>query len=207
MTTMTLSAISILKSKTRSSILKTFFNDPEKEYYLRQLEELTGYSVGNIRREMLRLEADGIFQSRDVGKTKSYRLNKNYPLYNEIKSIVRKTIGMEHALKEVLQKCKGVDFAFIYGSYAEAREHSLSDIDIILIGSTRPRQIKSVLFEYQTDVGREINSIVYTKIEFLKKLNEKNHFVSSITKAKKIFIKGDDNEFRRFVQIRKASKA
>ena len=204
---MTLSAISILKSKTRSSILKTFFDDLGKEYYLRQLEELTGYSVGNIRREMIKLEADGIFQSRNVGKTKSYKLNKSYPLYNEIKNIVRKTIGIEHSLKEVLKKEKGADFAFIYGSYAEAREHSLSDVDIIVISSTSPRQIKSALFECQAKVGREINSIVYTKDEFLKKLNEKNHFISSITKAKKIFIKGDEDEFRRFVQIRKAAKA
>ncbi len=204
---MTLSAISILKSKTRSSIFKTFFDDPEKEYYLRQLEEVTGYSVGNIRREMIKLEADGIFQSRDIGKTKSYKLNKNYPLYNEIKNIVRKTIGIEYSLKEVLKKDKGIDFAFIYGSYAEAREHSLSDIDIIVIGSTSPRQIKSALFEYQTELNREINSIVYTKEEFLKKLNGKNHFVSSIAKVGKIFIKGDEDEFRRFVQIRKTSKA
>ena len=203
---MTLSAMPILKSKTRSSILKTFFDDPEKEYYLRQLEEITGYSVGNIRREMIRLEAGGIFQSRDVGKTKSYKLNKNYPLYNEIKNIIRKTIGIEYSLKKVLEKEEGMDFAFIYGSYAESREHSLSDIDIIVIGSTRPRQIKSAFFEYQAALNREINSIVYTKGEFLKKLNEKNHFISFITKAKKIFIKGDENEFRRFVQIRKASK-
>ena len=204
---MTLSSISILKSKTRSSILKTFFNDPEKEYYLRQLEYVTGYSVANIRREMIRLETDGIFQSRDVGKTKSYKLNKNYPLYDEIKNIVRKTIGIEYSLKEVLKKDKGIDFAFIYGSYAEAREHSLSDIDVIAIGSTNPRQIKSALFECQAALNREINSIVYSKDEFLKKLNERNHFVCAITKVKKIFIKGDENEFRRFVQIREASKA
>ena len=204
---MTLSAISILKSKTRSSILKTFFDDPEKEYYLRQLEEVTGYSVGNIRREMIKLEADGIFQSREVGKTKSYKLNKTYPLYNEIKNIVRKTIGIEYSLKKALKKDKGIDFVFIYGSYAESREHSLSDIDIVAIGSTSPRQIKSALFEYQTALNREINSIVYSKDEFLKKLIEKNHFVSSIAKAKKIFIKGDKDEFRRFVQIRKAPKA
>lgn len=203
---MTLSAIPILKSKTRSSIFKTFFSDPEKEYYLRQLEELTGYSVGNIRREMLRLESDGIFETRNIGKTKLYKLNKNYPLYDEIKNIVRKTIGIEGSLKEVLGRFKEIEFAFIYGSYAQAREHSLSDIDIIVIGSVSPKQIKSILFEYQAKVGREINSIVYTNDEFLRKLNEKNHFVYSITKVKKVFIKGDNDEFRRFIQIRKARK-
>jgi len=203
---MTLSAISILKSKTRASIFKTFFGDTEKEYYLRQLEELTGYSVGNIRREMLRLESDGIFETRNIGNTKLYRLNKDYPLYNEIKNIVRKTVGIESSLKEALGRFKKIEFAFIYGSYAQAREHSLSDVDVIVVGSISPKEIKSALFEYQAKEGREINSIVYTNNEFLRKLKEKNHFISAITKAKKIFIKGDSDEFRRFIQIRKARK-
>ncbi len=203
---MVLSALSILGSKTRSSILKIFFDDSQKEYYLRQLEALTGYSVGNVRREMLRLEADGIFQARDIGRTKLYRLNKRYPLYKELKNIIRKTIGIEEALKEALKRCEGVEFAFIYGSYAEGREHSLSDIDCIVIGNVSPKEIKSALFEYQTKIGRQINSIVYTKEDFLRRLDEKNHFVSSISQTKKVFIKGNEDEFRRFIQIRQDRK-
>lgn len=202
-----LSAISILKSKTRSSILNAFFNNPEKELYLRQLEKITGYSVGNIRREMNKLEEAGLFKAKHIGNAKFYNINKAYPLYREVKNIVRKTIGVEYILKEAVNNMHGIDFAFIHGSYAEEREHSLSDIDFVVIGSVNPRRIKSILFECQAELNREINSIVYSNKEFMKKLNERNHFVSSITRAKKIFIKGDDNEFRRFVQIRETAKA
>jgi predicted nucleotidyltransferase len=206
MTTMTISAISILKSKTRAAILETFFKDPEKEYYMRQLEEMTGYSVGNIRREMVRLQSGGIFHVRSMGNMRLYKLNKNYPLYDEIKSIVRKTVGIEGGMKQALERFKEVEYAFIYGSYAESREHSLSDVDVIIIGDLIPRAIKAALYEYQSKAGREINSIVYTRSEFLRKIAEKNHFVFSIVKAKKIFIKGDEGEFGRFVQVRKTRK-
>ena len=201
---MTLSALSVLKSKTRSSILATFFNNPGEEYYLRQLEGITGYSVGNIRRDMLKLEKDGIFAARSIGKTKLYRLNKTYPLYGEIKNIIRKTLGVEGGLKKALRKRRGIEFAFIHGSYAEAKEHALSDIDLIIIGEVKPREVKAALFEYQAKIGREINSIVYNREEFLAKLRDKNHFLSSVMRAKKIFIKGDGDEFKRFIQIRKA---
>ena len=88
--------IEITKSKTKIAILGLFFNEPGGEFYLRQLESITGYSVGNIRREMMKLEKSGLFLSRIMGKMKFYRLNTAHPLYNEIKNIVRKTIGMKN---------------------------------------------------------------------------------------------------------------
>lgn len=197
---MQLSSLKIIKSKTRSSILALFFNHPGNEYYLRQIEGLTGYSVGNIRREMSNLEADGLFISRNIGRIKLYSLNKAYPLYNEIKSIIRKTIGIEGSLKTELRRFKDVDFAFIFGSLAEGKEKILSDVDIIVIGKVSPKKMKTLFFEYQAKIGREINSTVYRPDEFLKKLKDKNHFISSLIKAKKIFIKGAKNEFRRFIQ-------
>ena len=196
---MNLSAIKLIKSKTKSSILEIFFNNIEKECYVRQLEKLTGYSAANIHREIIKLESDGLLKSRHIGKIKLYQLNKEYPLYDEIRNIITKTIGIEGSLKKLIGHLENIDFAFIYGSFAEARERALSDVDIIVIGDIKPRGIKSLLYEYQAKIGREINSIVYTKSEFLNKLKEKNHFVSSIVSKKKIFIKGDKNEFGRLI--------
>ena len=195
------------RSKTRESVLALFFNDPEKEYYLRQLEKITGYSAGNIRREMIKFGSDGLLLSRNIGNLKLYRLNKECPVYNEIKGIIRKTIGIEGALRTLLKGEKNIDYSFIYGSFAEGRENTLSDIDIIVVGNVKPMTVKSLFFEYQSKIGREINSIVYANEEFSNKVRNKNHFVSALVNAKKIFIKGEENEFRRFVQVRKARKA
>lgn len=198
---------SILKSRTRASILRIFFNDPEKEYYLRQLESLTGYSVGNIRREVLTLEAGGLLHVRYLGKVRLYKLNASYPLYNEIKGIVRKTVGIEGSMESALERLDGIEFAFIYGSFAEGRERSSSDIDLLIIGDVSTKKVAALLYEQQSEIGREINSAVYSKDEYIKKLRQKNHFISAVTGAKKIFVKGDADEFRRFTQIRKAREA
>jgi len=85
--------IPFIGSKTRASILSVFFNNPEKEYYLRQLERLTGYSAANIRREIIKLNTDGFFEFKTIGKMKLYKIRKDYPLYNEIESILKKTNG------------------------------------------------------------------------------------------------------------------
>ena len=199
--------IEITKSKTKIAILGLFFNEPAGEFYLRQLESITGYSVGNIRREMMKLEKSGLFLSRIMGKMKLYRLNVAHPLYNEIKNIVRKTIGIEGRLKEIIKKYQDIRFAFIYGSFAGGKEKALSDIDLIVIGGMDFKGIKTDIYEYQSKIGREINSIIYSPEEFLSKFNSGNHFIRTIIKEPKIFLKGAEDEFRRFIQIRENTKA
>lgn len=206
MSTIQLPALKIINSQTGAAILNLFFANPDREYYLRQIEKLTGYSVGNIRREMTKLQADGLFVIRQLGKMKLYRLNPAYPLYSEVRDIIRKTIGIEGTLKGLLSGQAGINFAFIYGSFAEGKEKALSDIDIIVIGVAKPKEIKSLFFEHQNKIGREINSIVYTQEEFLNKLKNKDHFISALARQKKIFIKGEEGEFKRFIQIRKTRK-
>ena len=198
--------IGITKSKTKIAILGLFFNEPRGEFYLRQLESITGYSVGNIRREMIKLEKSGLFLSRIMGKMKLYRLNIAHPLYNEIKNIVRKTIGIEGRLKEIIKKYQDIRFAFIYGSFAGDKEKALSDIDLIVIGGKDLKGIKTCIYEYQSKIGREINSIIYSPQEFLSKVKAGNHFIHAIIKEPKIFLKGAKDEFRRFIQIRKNTK-
>jgi len=197
----------ITKSKTRAAIFEIFFNDPQGEYYLRQLEKITGYSAANIRREIIRLEESGLLLSRPLGNIKLYKVDASYPLYSEIKKIVSKTVGIESGLKNIVRKYKKIQFAFIYGSFAEGKQKSLSDIDIILIGDIAPKVVNAALFRYQSKIGREINIIVYSPREFLSNLRDKNHFLSSVAKKTKIFLKGTPNEFRKFVQVRKNTKA
>lgn len=200
------SFLQITKSKTRAAILELFFNDPEQEYYLRQIERLIGYSAGNIRREMISLEESGLFAHRMLGKVKLYKLNKDYPIYNDLKNIVRKTISIVGKLRDIMHKHKKIIFTFIHGSFAKGKESSSSDIDIIIIGSIASKAISSELFEYESHVKREINSTIYTEREFLDKLRKRNHFISTIIKEPKIFLKGTEDEFGRFVQIRKTEK-
>lgn len=198
--------IEITKSKTKIAILGLFFNEPEGEFYLRQLESITGYSVGNIRREMMKLEKSGLFLNRTLGKIKLYKLNIAHPLYNEIKNIVRKTIGVEGKLKILIEKHKVIKFAFLYGSFAKGGEKGLSDIDIMIVGNIKPKDITRGLYKYQSEINREINSVIYSPDEFLRKLKAGNHFINAVIKEPKIFLKGAEDEFRRFIQIRENTK-
>jgi predicted transcriptional regulator len=54
----------IFNSKTRKALFKLYFTNPESEYYLRGLERLLDIPVSMIRKELMRLEQEGVFLSR-----------------------------------------------------------------------------------------------------------------------------------------------
>lgn len=170
----------LTRSKTRKAILELYFNNPEKKYYLRQLERIINFPVQNIRREMLKLEKAGLFKRENQGNQVYYFLNTDSPIFNDLKNIIEKTIGIENQIKEGLCDLKGLNMALIYGSFADKTYDSFSDIDTIFVGDIDEDELIEKISKLENKIGREINYLMYTDEEFLRARNEKNSFISRI---------------------------
>lgn len=184
----------IFKSKVRSALFQLYFTNPESAYYLRELERMLGMPVSIVRKELVRLEADGIFFSDKKGNLVYYRLNTGYPLFEELKNIVRKTVGVEGLLRGTISKIKGIEIAFIYGSFAKGEEKAASDIDLFIIGRINEDELISKLNKLEESLKREINYTLFTLDDFRKKKKAKDQFVIDLLSNKKIMLKGKDNE-------------
>ena len=125
----------LLSSNVRQKIFRRYFSQINKRYYLRELERLLHEPVGNIRRELIRWSKAVLFLREKVGNLTYYSLNTSFPLYEELKAIVSKTIGIEYILKEGLKAIRSIGIAIIYGSVASGEDTGNSDIDILLIGN------------------------------------------------------------------------
>ena len=184
---------SITKSKLREELLALYFTNPDKKYYLRELERILKFSVGNIRRELIKLESAGLFLSENKGNLLYYYLNQSYPLFKELKSIIFKTSGASKMLQNILEKFKDIDRAFIYGSFAKGEEREDSDIDLLIIGEVNEDKLIEEIDKLEKKLQREINYAIYEKEDFKKKKKEGNSFILDILKGKKIFLVGDEN--------------
>ena len=105
--------LEISKSRLRNKILLHFFTNPDDEKYLREIAIILGEDPGNLSKEMSKLEKEGIFLSADRGKQKYFSLNKKYPLFEELKSIIFKTIGIQGSLYKIVNEVVGIIFAFM----------------------------------------------------------------------------------------------
>lgn len=183
----------ITKSKLREELLVLYFTNPDKKYYLRELERILNFSVGNIRRELIKLKSTGLFLSESKGNLVYYYLNQSYPLFKELKSIIFKTSGVPKMLQNVLEKFKAISQAFLYGSFAKREEKEDSDIDLFIIGELDEDKLIEVISKLERKLQREINYTIYGKEDFSKKKKEGNSFILDILKEKKIFLIGDEN--------------
>jgi len=189
--------LKLTKSKTREKILRLFFSDIEKEYYLRELERILDLPVGNIRRELLNLEKSGLFKRRKKGNLVYYSVNKSSPIFEEFKKIVSKTIGVEGLIRRGLEKIKGTEIAFIFGSYAKDEADSLSDIDLMIIGSPDENELVAKISKIEKKIGREINYHIFSISDWEKARQEKNSFIENILSQPKIFLIGNQNDLSR----------
>lgn len=183
----------LISSKIRRAILKKFLTNPENKYYVRQLASLLFVSVGSLHKELAKLENEGILSSQYLGNLRLFSVNKEHPLYKEIKQIIFKTEGIEGRLKDVLRDISGLKAAFIYGSFAEGKERADSDIDVFLLGQIEEDKIISKISKLENEFSREINYTIYTESDFRKEKNKRNSFILNLIKGPKIFLKGSED--------------
>jgi len=198
--------LKIKKSKTREKILQFFFSDLNKKYYLRELERILSLPVGNIRRELLSLEKSGLFKREEMGKQVYYSVNKESPIFEEFKRIVSKTIGIEGLIKDALEKVKGIEIAFIYGSFAKEKEDQFSDIDLMIIGNPNEDILITKISSVEEKLKREINYSIFSLDDFKKGLKKKEVFLEEIISNPKLFIIGNQNELEKIIRRRQSSK-
>jgi predicted nucleotidyltransferase len=190
----------LFTSKVIIELLSTFFLHQNMDFYVRELERITGEDYKNITLELRKLEAIGLLYSRKQGNLKYYGLEKDFLLYEELKSIFAKTRGAIPTLQKALSKEGGIHFAFIYGSLASGEETSKSDIDLMVIGEIPLEHLLKILREPERALARDINPSLYDFSEIRKRLEENDPFIRRVLDSRKILLVGDEGELRNIGQ-------
>jgi predicted nucleotidyltransferase len=181
----------IMGSKTRQIIFKAFFDNPDEEFYTRQLASLHKVSAGTLHRELKKLVSIEMLSSRNVGNIKLFSLNKKSPIYEELKNIYYKTEGVIKYVRDVVLKIKGIKTAFIYGSFAKGDERKDSDIDLFLIGDDIDDDtLISAISDLERELFKEINYTSYTENRIQKRKKQKGFLCCRGRKRQKDIYEG-----------------
>lgn len=148
-----------LRSKLTQKLLGYLMLHEEAELYVNEMARRLDVDPGNLIRKLKALEKEGLLKSRVRGKERYYSLNPSYPLFKEYKRIILKTVGLEHLLRETVRKVKGVQAAFLFGSYARNQMDSSSDIDLLLVGTHDIIDVQRKIAPVKKSVDREINVV------------------------------------------------
>ena len=188
--------------EVRKKTLALLLGDPDKRWYLRDIERRTGLAIGTVRRELTGLARAEIISKTKDGNRTYYQANRECPFLPELSGLLKKTTGVIEALAECLEPlAEKIEVAFVHGSFAKGTVKSVSDVDLIVIGSCRFDQVVDAIHDLQEKIGREVNPTVYPVREWQEKLVSGNHFVRSVANTEdKIFIMGSKDDLARLAQ-------
>ncbi len=186
----------LLSSSARVKILTLFVLSKQRRFYQREIASLTGLPIMAVQRELLKMQKlDFVTKTREVNRL-YYQVNEDFFLFPEIKRMILKTFGLNTLIENNLKGREGIEIAFIFGSYAEDKETTSSDIDLFVVGKIKSRELHKPMKDLQKMTGREINYILISKAELRKKIKDKDHFIMELLKSPKVFIKGSDKDLQ-----------
>jgi predicted nucleotidyltransferase/predicted transcriptional regulator with HTH domain len=169
-----------LRSEARQRLLAYYFTNPLARHHLRDLANRLTIDPSNLSRELRRLEREGLFRAEVSGRQKYFRLNREYPLFNEVRSIVSKTIGAVPLIGQSVKRIAGVEEAYLYGSFTRNQQDAASDIDVLVIGTPRGEALAEAMRKLERQLGREVNYTVLSRDEFESRRTRKDAFLENV---------------------------
>jgi predicted nucleotidyltransferase len=179
-----------MRSKARQKLLAYYFTNPTTHHHLRDLAQRLSVDPSNLSKELSRLEREGLFRSEVSGRQKYFQLNREYPLFNEVRSIIAKTIGAIPLLAESLKKVDGIEEAYLYGSFARNQQDAASDVDVLVIGKPKSDTLAETVQKLERQLGREINYTVLTRKELESRRGRKDAFLENVWHNKRVLLVG-----------------
>jgi len=177
-----------LFSKTQQRVLSFLFGQPDRSFFATELIELTRSGSGAVQRELTKLVDSGLVLATTIGRQRHFQANAGAPIFEEIRSIVQKTVGLADPLRAALEPLRSkIERAFIYGSVAKGGATADSDIDVLIVSDEVDlEEIYSALASVERMLRRKINPNVYNRAAYERRVAEGNPFVTRILSSSTI---------------------
>lgn len=177
--------------ESRAAILAAVDTAGDEGLHLREVARRTNLNSKTVMRELHALRDAGVLVSRDVGRQVIYRLNPHCPIAEELRSIIRKTVGLAGVLQTALKPVGDrIEQAYVYGSFARGKERADSDVDLMVVGSVSLRELSSPVRAAGRSLRRTVNPTLYTPEDYRRELADRDSFVSRAHRGARIDLLG-----------------
>jgi predicted nucleotidyltransferase len=187
-----------LFSKVQQRVLALIFGHSDRSFYISEIVRTVHSGTGAVERELSRLQRSGLVSVERIGNQKHYRANHQSPIFEELQSLVLKTVALTQPLRKALQPYSDkIDAAFVYGSVAKGTDTARSDIDIAVIGDElNYSELYTAIQNAENILGRKVSPIFLSPDDWKRKASQKGSFVNKISALPKVFLFGSEEDLR-----------
>ena len=186
----------LIPSLVRREVLASLLLD-DRSWHPRELSRVLGLSNSAVALELKHLQIAGIANSRRSGNQSRYWANQESPVYKELRDLMVKTAGVADLLRVALapfSQSNELVCAYIFGSFADARQRAGSDVDLMLVGRLSLESAVEALAQVEKRLSREVNPVIYWPEEYAAGLASGEGFIFEVHRGSKIMLIGSTDE-------------
>ena len=185
----------IITSKVRIKILELFFGNLKEIYHVRGIVRETGEEINAVRRELSKLEKDGVLRKEPRGNRIYYSVRPEYSFFGDLISIVSKTTGLGKIMIDNRNKIGKVSFIMFSGKFVRYKDRKTEDgVDILIVGEITLPELASIIRTEESKRGKEINYTVMSREEFDFRKKRRDPFLLGILAGSRVMIVGDEED-------------
>lgn len=170
-------------SKTRAKLLKLFFENPEKSFYVREMTRVIDEQINSVRRELLNLEGIGIIKNETFDNKVYYSANSKHPFYRPMIDIFSKKIDTvrDKDIKETTWEgyCRPVK-NYLKGLVVTNRLPGQDGVDLLIIGNDKTKKLTRWAEVVEKKQGKPLNYVIMSPDDFSYRKNVHDRFVMEI---------------------------
>jgi len=187
-----------LFSKVQQRVLALIFGHPERSFYTSEIVRSVHSGTGAVERELSRLQSSGLVSVERIGNRKHYQANRESPIFEELQSLVVKTLGLTEPIRKMLEPYSNkIKTAFVYGSVAKGTDTARSDIDLMVTGDElNYSELYAALQNAENLLRRKVSPTFLSPEDWRRKASQKGSFVNKVGAQPKIFIIGSEKDFK-----------
>ncbi|MDD3285011.1 MAG: hypothetical protein PHZ07_05445 [Patescibacteria group bacterium] len=174
-------------SQTRTKLLRLFFIENNKSFFVREITRNINERINSVRRELENLEKLGLLKSETKDYKKYYSLNNNFILIDELRRLVLKSrVLLEKEYAKKFKDITGIKYLALTGTFVDLKLETITDI--LIVGKTSKEKIEKVINKLSEEFVSEINYTIMDikEFEYRKKMADK--FLYNVLKNKKIVL-------------------
>lgn len=177
-------------SKTRVKLLKLFYSNPNRPFYVREITRKIDEQINSVRRELANLLSIGIITSDNTNTKLYYEVNPAFDYYQPLAEIFggakpkkgkQTAVAEPSATPDPLKVLGNVELAIYTGQFT--RDES-TGIDFMLVGDINPTQLNKYIEELEQKEKKEIRYTVMTLDDFRYRQQVKDRFLDNVMTAK-----------------------
>lgn len=154
-------------------VLSHFFDNPNEEFYLRELARSLQISPMTVKRALDVLLKDKLIVKEEKKIQILYRANMESQAFKFAKISYNLAWLEENEVVEcLLEKIPGISSVILYGSYAKGENDKHSDLDLLLISTTK----KFNAFDISEKLGIDVNILNFTSTQWTKQSKSNRAF-------------------------------